>query len=489
VCLDVDASQWRTDGYNEVPSELRAPLDIPTSFKSQNAEATLNAKLDATLDGFLRAGYHEDHQTLGSPLSTNWQRNADFSGGVRKLFADGSRLTLTAFHTDEHFWTANVGTPDGYDRGFAEYVQNLHNTPVKDTGASLVWSKRFGTLMPAASAGADVRYIDGEDVAQIFDETGQQIRTDVGRGKQRFLGAFGQVEVVPVERLQILAALRAESWRNYDGFDGNPGGIGATPDRDASSVNPRLSARYDFDDHWALRGAAYKAFRAPTLDNLYRAYAIPGGVFLPSSDLKPERLRGGELGVDFNYASVRGQLTAYTNTIRDLITFRNLDDNELPPGFFFGTRNINAGKARSRGVEAELHWAMAPAWNAIFAYAYNDAKILDNPEDPATVGNTEGGIPRNAGSAQVLYGSGPWKASTRVRYVQGYFTDNAGTLPIDSYVVVDLAVSYALSRQVEIFATIENLFDRTYIAQNSGNATPSLGTPFTAMGGVRMRLP
>lgn len=487
--LDANASDWRTDGYNEVPVDLRAPLDVPTSFKAQSAELTANGRFDSSLGGFLRVNYQQENQGLGTPLSSNWQRNIDYSGAVRKRFADDSSIALTGYYTDEVLWTANNGTPEGYARGFAEYIQNIHTTPVTDTGASLVWSKRYGSAVPLVSAGVDYHVIRGQDTAQIFDETGTTIRTDVGGGKQRFTGVFVQGEFVPLDRMQLTAGVRYEYWLNYDGFDGNPGGPGRTPDQSASSTNPRVAVRYALDDRWAVRGAAYKAFRAPNLNDLYRGYSIPGGIFLPNASLTPERLTGGEAGVDFDYGVIRGQVTAYSNTIKNLLTFRNLGEDELPPGFFFGTVNINAGKARTNGVEGEVNWNMARDWSALFTYAYNDPKILENPADPTTVGNTEGGIPLNTASATVTYNPGErWKAFARFRYVQGYYTDNAATLPIDSYAVVDLSASYDIDKRISVFAQIGNLFNRTYIAQNSGNATPTLGTPFTFFAGVRVAL-
>lgn len=487
--LDANVSQWRTDGYNEVPPELRAPLDIPTSFRARSAEATGNFTVDSTLSGFLRADYQEENQVLGTPLSTNWQRNNDYSGAIRKRFSDGSNVVLTGYYTDEHFWTANNGTPDGFARGYAEYIQNIHNTPVTDTGVSLVWSKRLSDTVPAVSAGVDYHVIRGQDVAQIFDQDGTLIRTDVGGGKQRFTGVFAQAEFLPMESLRITAGIRYEHWLNYDGFDGNPGGIGVTPDESASSTNPRVAARYALNENWALRAAAYKAFRAPNLGDLYRGYSIPGGIFLPNAFLTPERLTGGEVGVDFDFPRIHGQVTAYSNTIKNLLTFRNLGENELPPGFFFGTVNINAGKARTNGIEMDATWDIARDWSALLTYAYNDPKILANPADPTTVGNTEGGIPLNVASGEVAWNAGNgWKAGARIRYVQGYFTDNAATLPIQSYTVVDLSASYNFNQQVQVFAQIGNLFDRQYIAQNSGNATPTLGTPFTFFAGVRLAL-
>lgn len=488
--LSANLNDWRTDGYNQVPEDQRAPLDIPTSFSARNAELIARGKLTDSTTAFARFGYHENDQVLGTPLSTNHQRNADYSAGVTQRLPDDSRLAVTAFYTDESFTTANTGTPAGFQRGYAEYVQNLHDTPVDDVGLSAVWSRRLGKLVPLVSIGADVRRIRGEDDSQIFDETGAHIRTDVGRGSQRFAGVFAQVEVDPLERLQLVAALRQERWTNYDGFDGNPGGIGPTPDQSASSTNPRLDARYAFTDSFALRGGAYKAFRAPTLDNLYRAYAIPFGIFQPNASLTPERLTGGEVGVDLEFSRVRGQVTAYQDTIRDLITSRNLDPGELPPGFFFGTRNINAGRARTRGVEAEFTWQLATAWSALFSYAYADSRILENEADPATVGNTAGGVPRNQGSVGLAYEPGnAFRASTRVRSSQAYYADNAGTLPVGSHTIVDVYAAYAFSRQVEVYGQIQNLLDQTYVSQNSGNATPYLGQPFTAFFGVRLKTP
>ena len=60
-------------------------------------------------------------------------------------------------------------------------------------------------------------------------------------------------------------------------------------------------------------------------------------------------------------------MTAYTNSIDNLITSRTLQFNELPSGFFFGTRNINAGKARSRGLELETQVDIATGWTASVA--------------------------------------------------------------------------------------------------------------------------
>lgn len=86
VTLTGNANLWSTAGYNQVPPEMRAPLDIPTSFDSRSGELAALVHVDPSLGGFVRGAYYEGNQTLGSPLSTNWQRNVDFSAGVHKRF-------------------------------------------------------------------------------------------------------------------------------------------------------------------------------------------------------------------------------------------------------------------------------------------------------------------------------------------------------------------------------------------------------------------
>ena len=181
-------------------------------------------------------------------------------------------------------------------------------------------------------------------------------------------------------------------------------------------------------------------------------------------------------------------MTGYGGRITDLITFRNLGPAELPPGFFFGTQNINAGAAEVYGVEAALDWQIGRGFAASMSYTYSHSEIVENRVDPNSVGNQQAAVPLNQVSAALSYAhpSG-WRASTRLRWVGQQWADNSHTLPIDPHVVVDASVAYAFSRHFEAFLDIQNLLDNSYIADNSGFNPPLLGTPFTAFGGLRVK--
>lgn len=486
----VSGGRNHTDGFMQIGPDLRGPANVPTAFTSNNAAFRADLDLTTTLKARARVDYFDNDQTLQTRLSQNSQRTWNYSGTLDQSFGRDGSLGLTVFGSDSDFITENTGGFDGVPENAAEFVQNVHRTPVKDGGASLVWSQSLvAGWLRSYSVGLDVHRISGEDVADIFDDAGEIVRTDVGSGKQRFSGGFVQASIRPMAPLEILASVRYQSFDNFDAFDGTPGGLGHAPDSSESSVDPRISVRYALTEMFALRAAYYTAFRAPTLDNLYRAFSVPFGIFQPNPALVPETLEGGELGFDAHTSTLRVQVTAYDNTIEDLITSRNLDFSELPAGFFFGSRNINAGEARSRGVELETEWKIAPRFTAQFAYTYADSKITANALDPTSVGLQIGSVPRKRASVALNYQSPQgWRVGPQLRWIQASFADNDHTLPVDAQRIVDLAASYPFSDAIEGYLQIENLFNEHYIADNSGFNPPLRGTPFSAFVGARIHL-
>ncbi|HET6472318.1 MAG TPA: TonB-dependent receptor [Pseudomonadales bacterium] len=487
IGVGASVTSWGTNGFEQIAHSY-GPLYTPTTFDAVNAAVTARFAPDASLDGYVRFNYFDDDETLTTPLSTNKQHIYDYSGSVTKRWGDSS-VTATAFYEDSHFLTNNSGTPDGVATGFGEFVQNRHRTPVDAGGGSLIWSTSINDVVKLVSLGTDYQYIDGTDHAQIYDESGALVRVDVGGGKQRFVGVFGQIDVYPIERLEVLASVRHQDVETYDGVDLTPGGLGDVPSRMNGSTDPRVSLRYTVNDAVALRAAGYKSFRAPNLDNLYRSFSVPFGIFYPNSQLKPEKLKGGEGGFDVTLGSVAVHVTFYRSEIDDLLTYRNLDAAELPPGFFFGSRNINAGRASVEGAETMVEWTIADGWTMSANYDYARSKIDDNEFDPASVGNQQARVPRNEASGMLTYGAPRgWRASTRVRWVDKSWGDNANTLPLNAHTVVDASLMVPVGGTVEAFVEIQNLFDTGYIADNSGFNPPLHGTPFTIFGGVRVTL-
>jgi outer membrane receptor protein involved in Fe transport len=186
---------------------------------------------------------------------------------------------------------------------------------------------------------------------------------------------------------------------------------------------------------------------------------------------------------------LRTQVTAYTNSIDNLITSRTLQSDELPAGFFFGTRNINAGKARSRGIEFETQMDIATGWTAAVAYTFADSRITSNALDPVSVDRQVADVPENRASVSVTYQSS-WglRITPQFRWLQSSYGDNDHTFPVDAQHIFALSSSYSINKCAEVFVNIENLFNERYVANNSGFNPPLRGAPFTAVAGARVRL-
>jgi outer membrane receptor protein involved in Fe transport len=487
-----------TDGFQAVPDYARRPFDTPTSFAARNFEVrdTWQPTINVVAD--LRFDYHKNDQVLGTPLNTNHQEISTYVANVKKSWADAASLTAAVFHTQSTFVTDN---PTVSDSTLAlseqtEHIDNVHTTPYHNTGGSLVWTDGFGGMVRSVTAGIDVNDVKGSDSAAIFDQTGlTQLRTDVGRGEQRFAGAFVQTSVVPLAPLEILASGRVQYFEVRNGYDGNPGGLGNEPDQSVTKFDPRISLRYGLGGGFALRGAWYEAFRAPTLDNLYRGFASDGGIYYPNAQLKPETLHGGEVGIDFAASDLRAQVTYYRTEIDNLITTANLTNAELPPGFFYGGRLVNAAAAQAQGVEAEVDWVIGGGFSTVLGYTWAESVYTSNPTFPGSVGQQLQDVPRNLASAAVAYQiEHGWRVATDALWVSATSWASADhsnpgfpyQAAADPHLVVDVSATYPVREQFAVYLQLQNLLNRRYIVNPGPYNPPESGTPFAAFAGVRM---
>ena len=117
-----------------------------------------------------------------------------------------------------------------------------------------------------------------------------------------------------------------------------------------------------------LRGSAGTGFRAPTFNDLF----FPD---FGNPDLQPERSQTWDVGIDQNLWQnrVRLKVTWFATHFTDAITCCVV----LPTAPFGGP--VNAGKARSKGVEASGEIDVLPNLVASFTYTYTDTDNLSAP--------------------------------------------------------------------------------------------------------------
>jgi outer membrane receptor protein involved in Fe transport len=507
--LGVNGAFRGTDGYQTTPASwtsfgalnLRSPVYTPTSNQARDIGLRADMEPVPDLTGFITIDYGEDGQVLSTPIGLDQQRIWTTAAGLTKTFGESTSLTATFFHDDDWFITDNPHLVTFT----TEYNSNVHTTTAVDNGASVVLTHSMDGWLRTISIGADYHQLTGRDVANYYlPSDALAVPTITGGGDQLFLAGFGQVRVVPVDALELNASLRYQYYLSSHGIDTFPPGFGAVADTADYRFTPRVDARYRFDEGFAVRGAYYQSFRAPTLDQLYRTYAdTTAGIYEGDPSLKPETLEGEEIGVDYTLPGLRSQFTLYNSTISDLVTQRNLVPAEYPgiPGVNCGydpatfvyltcTRNINAGSAVARGFEAEVVWEIADGFSSRWTYTYADSHYTADPVDPTAVGNRLEGVPMHNASAGITYDDAAgWQASAILRYISKSYGDAhpADGLIQNAHFVVDVSASYPLTDDLQAFVGIQNLFDDRYIASDGGGA-PILGTPLRVMSGLRLKV-
>ena len=480
----VGAEAFRTEGYVAVSDEERGPVDARAASRHGTLDLTLD-RAWARGRAFLRGSYFEDSRENGTPLQDNDTVNRQITAGADGRLGPGS-FSARAFGTDQDFH--QTFSAIAADRR-SERLTRLQDVPSDSIGLSAQWS---GGVHPrhALVAGVDARRVSGESREQIFTETGSTL-VDAG-GRERVAALFLEDIFAASERLTLTAALRADFWWNEVGRSSSravPEGTAAVtrfPDRSESALSPRLAALLRVSDAFAVSASAYRSFRTPTLNELYRSFRVGNVLTLANEDLLPERLTGAEAGVIAGSAGGRASARAsvFWMEIEDAVGNVTLS---ITPAVITRRRQ-NIGRTRSAGLEVDFEARPAASIALSGGYQLADAIVESFPAERGLEGLRVPQVPRHRATLQVIHLS-PSLADVvaTARWTSRQFEDDQNTLALASFWTVDALLKRAVGRGIELFAGVENLFDERF--EIARTPVRTVGPPRAVRGGFRLRLP
>ena len=487
--LSLESEAFSTAGYPVVASARRGSIDrdAPSNHQSVNGRFEFHPSQPLTV--FASGGYFAEEQNGGTRLTTSTVRTGRYGVGAR---FDGGSLGTVSFDFFGHQQTFEQDRARIAPDRSSEDLAAAQQVPTDDQGMAVIWTSAplsfAGTH--GLSAGLELRRIHG--FAREDDFSAMMAAPTVHReagGEQRFAGVFILDSYDPIPALELVGALRLDVWRNLDASQttSGPGGTVKTPfqDRSDQRLSPKLGARYRALDWLTFRASAYGAFRAPTLNELYRPFQV-GTILTAANDaLGPETLRGGEAGLEV--ASPAGLLVranGFWNRLENPIANVTLA-TPLPDGS--QRRRQNAGQARIRGIEADVSWRFARPWLASAAYTFVDSALTRSPDNPQLVGKQLAQDPAHRATLSLTFDDPRlFTATLQTRFVSPQFEDDLNQLPMAGFFIVDLYASRRLIGELEIFAAVENLLNREYLVGRAGVDT--VGQPLTVRAGLRLHL-
>ncbi len=470
---------FNTSGYKVVPSESRGSVDGKADSRHHNLTFRGDHAFSENVDLAFSATLFRERRNVGTPLADNRRDAMDFSALLHSKAESGDEIQVSLFGGVQDF--DNFNTNVAPDRN-SEILALSQKVPSSQVGVSTQWSHGLETWAGNLLAGADFRHIEGkneETIVNIAGVTPGEIDT---RGKQQALGVFFELELHPLPELEVLTSVRFDYWRNFDGEREDQASVRTHfSDKSDFEVSPRLSLRYAVNEILALRGAVYRAFRAPSLNELYRGFFAGNAPFNPNSGLGPEILKvGGELGVDLIRGPMTLRVTGFWNELEDTITF--VTTTPFPNLSF---RRENVAETRSRGFEVEGELRLFKVLSLMPSYTYLDSTIEKFDPDPSREGNQLPNVPAHTVGFTARYDDPRWFTfSVRGRYLSRRYADDRHTQPLDSHFVMDLTLSRTFLEHWQVYVQASNIFDDTYRASQTGS-TGTLGAPVQVWGGVR----
>ncbi len=487
--LGVDGNYFDTIGFKVVDAAQRGPIDGRSSSRSQLLNARAAYRLSDTASVAVHGQIFDQDNNNGTRL-----RVADSTSGLVDMVGtahsdDGSEWQLSAFSNLQRFSInfINALSVNGVRRA-GESLDFKQIIPVTDVGGSLVWSRRMTDPL-LLTAGLDLHWIDGQSREQHYLASGEKDGFRRADGKQLFAGLFMQGIYTPTERWEIALGGRVDVWSNYDGSVSESDQLGSDSQHFRShteaTFNPKLAVLYRALDWLHVRGAAYRAFRAPTLSELYREGEVEGLQFRPNAKLGPEDLYGAELGLDMPLLDTLDvRTTGFWADIDGGIT----DFTTVENGSQVRTRN-NTGLTRTVGAELEILYQVWRDVTLSGSYLYSDSEVVRAPTHAEIVGDHVTQVPPHSFTLSGRY-SNPAIISFLVegRFVDAQYEDAENQDRLRSYFLVLASATRDLPWfNSQIYVAAQNLADRTYDVDRGGGVL-KVGTPFMAHAGFRFRL-
>jgi iron complex outermembrane recepter protein len=463
------AESLRTDGYVLVDPGQRGPVDTPAGTRHTALDLSLEHQHASGMRAFVRGSLFDETRANGTPLQTNATDLRELRLGVDGHLGRGT-FSLRGHAGDQEY--EQTFSAIASDRR-SETLNRAQHVPADSSGILGHWTQPLGGRT-ALAAGFSVRRLSGTSEEDAFTRPGAPpVSTRMG-GRQRDLAAFVEGLASPHPDLTLTAAARLDGWRNQ--AEG-----ASAAERSEHAVSPRLSLLWRARPGLAFSGAAYRAFRAPSLNELYRPFRVGNVLTLANDALEAERLGGLEAGVRLARGAAAGRATAFWMEAEH--TVGNVTLSTTPALITRQRRNL--GRSRSRGLELDGEWRPAASLSLSAGYLLAAARVLSFPPDPSLEGLRVPQVPRHQLTLQARWRAPRgFHASAQARWSGGQFDDDRNQFLLRRFWALDALVSRALTRRLEAFVAAENLGGGRWDVARTPLLT--IGPPRSVRAGVRV---
>lgn len=483
----VAAETFHTNGYVLVPEDQQGRVDTEAGTRDLVTNLRVERALARRGRIFAGASFLGESRTNGTPLQTNRTHLRQFMSGSTWESATTGSISARVY-----------GGTQTYDQTFSaisadrnsETLTRVQRVPAQVLGASGQWSKVI-LAKHTIVAGFEGREVRGASDELVFVNGRASSLVGAG-GREREGGVYVEGITQFGSHVFINLGGRFDHWQNYAALSAtrpvtgqNPTTLTLFPDRHENAFSPYASVVYHFNERLSVTASMTRAFRAPTLNELYRSFRVGNVLTLANENLRAERLTGGEVGLRVNSGNNRVALRGsfFWNDISRPVANVTL---ATTPSLITRQRQ-NLGSTRSQGLELHSDVNLNRRWTLSGTYLFADASVVDFPVNSLLEGLRLPQVPRHQLTIQSRYDNPSiFTVGLQARASSSQFDDDLNQFRLGSYFTLDAFVSRKLNHRLEIFGAVENVFNQRYEVGKTPVTT--LGPPILVRGGIRIRL-
>ena len=446
--------EWRNDSTNRAQSYLKDAAGQTVTSATGTSAILVNGQRYTVAASTFAPGNSETVNrlyglTFDSRLANDWRLESAFS-----LYQTPTDISRTASSP-----TAATGT-----------VTFSDGTGWNNADLRLIWKPNGGKAGHTVTAGLhhDAYTYDYKKYNALnwLNESSKSTLTNRNYGRTKTQALFIQDEWKFAPRFSLIAGVRQEKWQATGGEIYTPGlGQNSMRDREESGTSPKLALAWQATPDWMLRASLGKAFRFPTVTELYQTESTNTTTRISDPNLKPEKIFAKDLTAEGAVGGGVLRLSLFEEIVRDALY--SFTDYSLV------TRNQNIDKLRVRGAEVAF---VAPevmrGLDLTASLTYARSKVLENHLNPASVGKWVVRVPDWRASLLAVYrfndqlsGSLGYKYSGK----QYNNADNSDQWPDtfggnSSFSTFDAKVSYRFAKGMTAALGVDNLTNEKYYA-------------------------
>lgn len=474
-----------TGGYIPTAPSLRGLVDIPSNVTSEAGRMELRGfALQQKASAFLRGNVLNEARSNGTPLQTNGTRLWRYTAGA-DADTTAARLTLRLYGAREAYRQSfsSIAT----DRN-SETLTKLQHVPLDQLGLVAQAARAMQHHITAA-VGFDIDDVRATDNESPVSK-GLATSTTSTSARQRETGGF--VDAIWTPRAWSLSgSVRVDSFRTYDARQivSTTGSITQLPNISELVASPRVGLVFHSQAHaWpkglALTATAFRAFRGPTMNELYRTGQVGQQTTLANSSLLAERATGAEGGIELERRVGHLRATYFWTEVNRPISAVLLSQTATTQTL----QRQNLGQIQSRGLMVEAQSTRWRGFDASLGYQLAVATVTafntSSPVQANLTGNWIPEVPREMATATANY-IAPHVASFHAiaSYTGQAYDDSSNQFLLHPYARFDLSADRPLKYGFSLLAGAQNLLNRSIDAGRTPILT--LAPPRLVEGGVR----